>query len=704
MRRSTNQRTVSIALVLLIGIGASAAMGSELVVSNVQVEQREFTAILDVTYDLQTVDGQAAMVWLLLSTDGGETFPHQCRAVSGDVGTGVMPGAGLHIVWDMAADFPGLVDANCQVRVMADDSDFMGDFVYLSPGSFTMGSPSYEFGHQDDETMHEVTLTQVFFISKHEVTEELWDAVMGDGSSTSQLPMGGVSWDMAVAFCNELSVLEGLTPAYTINGADGDVTWDRHADGYRLPTEAEWEYASRAGSDVAFTNGPISHPDCSPVDQNLDQVGWYCGNANGERRDVGLKQANDWGLHDMHGNVSEWVWDGYRADYGNLPHLNPVHEVAGSVPRIVRGGHFDEYAIHCRSAYRDSQEPASESGQVGLRLARTAVNLQVGTIVIETSPEDFEASWDLEGPGSLGASGIGRTVLAYMPAGEYTVTWGTVPGWGTPENQTLSLEQSGSVFFLGIYEPQTPDDGFVYIPPGTYTMGSPTDEPGRSSNRETQHPVTLTQGFYISRYEVTEEWWAEVMGEPSTTSQLPKGGVSWDMAVWFCNALSVQEGLTPAYTINGPNGNATWNQEAYRLPTEAEWEYACRAGSTTAFSNGPLTGSIECYPIDPNLDAMGWYCGNASDRQNVGQKQANAWGLYDMHGNVWELVWDGFRFDYENLPQENPVHDVGPGAVRVIRGGDWNNYARVCRSAYRYVSNPVYDYNSIGFRLVRSAP
>jgi formylglycine-generating enzyme required for sulfatase activity len=248
---------------------------------------------------------------------------------------------------------------------------------------------------------------------------------------------------------------------------------------------------------------------------------------------------------------------------------------------------------------------------------------------------------------------------------------------------------------------------FVYIAPGTFTMGSPGDEPGRLSN-ETQHSVTLTQGFYMSRYEVTEQWWSEVMGGGGTTSQLPKIFVSWDLAVQFCNALSLQDGLTPAYTIDGPDGNATWNQDAngYRLPTEAEWEYACRAGSTTAFANGPLTGGLNCSPLDPNLDAMGWYCGNNSPdgHKEVGQKQANAWGLYDMHGNVLEWVWDGYRADYQNLPSVNPVHNVGPGAYRVLRGGVWYNHARYCRSAFRYYDYPGYGSDDPGFRPARSAP
>jgi len=140
----------------------------------------------------------------------------------------------------------------------------------------------------------------------------------------------------------------------------------------------------------------------------------------------------------------------------------------------------------------------------------------------------------------------------------------------------------------------------------------------------------------MSPYEVTEELWDSVMGSGASTSQLPKVYVNWYEAVAFCNALSVRNGLTPAYTGSGTNW--TWNQLAngYRLPTEAEWESACRAGSVTAFANGPITEAI-CYPLDPNLDAMGWYCGNAGPTlHNVGGKQANAWGLNDLHGNVWE--------------------------------------------------------------------
>ncbi len=323
-----------------------------------------------------------------------------------------------------------------------------------------------------------------------------------------------------------------------------------------------------------------------------------------------------------------------------------------------------------------------------------------GRVVINPQPEGIEAPWELTGPDEDAHDGTGAAELTGRAPGDYTVVWGDVAGYDTPTGETKTLAAGETVTFTGAYTPH-----FVHIPPGTFTMGSPEDEPGRWEEEGPQHQVTLTQGFFMSKYEVTEEWWYQVMGGAPTTSQLPKVNVSWDMAVEFCNALSIRDNLTPAYEIHGSNGNVTWDQSAdgYRLPTEAEWEYACRAGSTTAFANGPITvPGWECEPLDPVLDAIGWYCGNASMPQPVGQKQANQWGLYDMHGNVWEWVWCGWR-EYTEDAVVDPVHDVGPGAVRVFRGGGWLYVAQSCRSAHRFYNYPVYEFYLIGFRPARSA-
>ncbi len=234
---------------------------------------------------------------------------------------------------------------------------------------------------------------------------------------------------------------------------------------------------------------------------------------------------------------------------------------------------------------------------------------------------------------------------------------------------------------------------FVYIEPGTFMMGSPEDEPGRRGN-ETQHEVTLTQSYYIQTTPVTQGQWKAVMGDnPSyfenCGSDCPVEFVSWFDAQEFIAALN-QQGATTGYV----------------LPTEAQWEYAARADSTTAFANGPITETGSGY--DPVLDRMGWYFYNSQVNYSpamqgkgthpVAQKDPNAWGLYDMHGNVWEWVADW----YGSYPTTAVVDPTGPAwsNFRVMRGGSWNYFAWSCRSAYRDYINPGIRFSYIGFRLV----
>jgi len=260
------------------------------------------------------------------------------------------------------------------------------------------------------------------------------------------------------------------------------------------------------------------------------------------------------------------------------------------------------------------------------------------------------------------------------------------------------------------------DDGMVLIPAGTFIMGSPTSEPGRSTT-EIQHEVTLTKAIYVSTYEVPQSEWQAVMGWNTSYfsgANRPVEQVTWYDAVSYCNQRSTLDGYTPAYTIAGAtysgnhitNATVTWNQAAngYRLLTEAEWEYACRATSTTAFCNGGITvAGYVCSPLDPNLDQVGWYCGNSpSTTQDVGGKAANAWGLKDMHGNVWEWCWDWYG-TYPAGPLTDPTGPAS-GSNRVDRGGGWETYARTCRSAFRDYGNPSYTGSHLGLRLSRTAP
>jgi formylglycine-generating enzyme required for sulfatase activity len=178
---------------------------------------------------------------------------------------------------------------------------------------------------------------------------------------------------------------------------------------------------------------------------------------------------------------------------------------------------------------------------------------------------------------------------------------------------------------------------------------------------------------------------------------LPVADVSWFDAIEFCNRLSKREGLTPAYTIN--DTDVTWDRSAdgYRLPTEAEWEYACRAGTATPFSTGnnitTKQANYDGYPYNNN--AKGTFRNRTVEVRNF---KPNSWGLYNMHGNVWEWVWDLYG-EYENEAQIDPV-GASSGIHRIIRGGSWLVHAEFLRSANRYNISPSFTGNAVGFRLV----
>ncbi len=226
---------------------------------------------------------------------------------------------------------------------------------------------------------------------------------------------------------------------------------------------------------------------------------------------------------------------------------------------------------------------------------------------------------------------------------------------------------------LTLEEIRAMEGEMVYVPGGSFLMGSPENEPGHKANEEL-HRVTV-RSFYIGKYEVTQAQWRAVMGNnPSyfKGDDLPVE-VSWDDAKEFCRKLSQMTG------------------KEYRLPTEAEWEYACRAKTTGAYAG--------------DLDAMAWYYNNAGNKTHpVGQKQPNAFGLYDMHGNVWEWCEDDWHNSYANAPSDGSawVDISARGSLRVYRGGGWSYFAVLCRSAGRTGVAPGYRFYDLGFRLLRT--
>ena len=250
---------------------------------------------------------------------------------------------------------------------------------------------------------------------------------------------------------------------------------------------------------------------------------------------------------------------------------------------------------------------------------------------------------------------------------------------------------------------------FVYVPAGTFAMGSPADEEGREDD-ETRHQVTLSQGFYMQVSEMTVAQWrgfVEETGYESTAHET--GCMALKDAEWevrkgcdWRNPGFPQEADHPVTCVSWKDAQAfaDWMSEKaegdFRLPTEAEWEYACRAGTSTRFSWGD----------EPDCEKANFgnswtnECGRKEPLRTVktGSYPANPWGLYDMHGNAWEWTGDWFG----PYPEEPVTDPAGPewGERRAVRGGSWWSYSRYCRSASRVRNSPDQAFQTLGFRLV----
>jgi formylglycine-generating enzyme required for sulfatase activity len=460
---------------------------------------------------------------------------------------------------------------------------------FLSYGSFTMGSTS---GPANEQPARAVTLTDIVYMGRHEVTQAQYQSVMGSNPSyfvgalapdAARRPVEQVSFDEAVAFCAALTAAEraaGRLP-------EGFV--------YRLPTEAEWEYACRAGTTTPWHTG---------ASLTTAQANFLGARANatwtmGQTAAVGSYAPNAFGLYDMHGNVAEWCLDGFAA-YTAGAVSDPF--VAAGATRVVRGGAFGSgyAATDCRSAVRSG------------------------------------------GPSTFRSISLGFRVVLARP----------------------KLD---------------PALNMVAISPGTFMMGSMAG----LLQEQPVHQVTLTRPFWMGKHEVTQAQYQAVVGSNpsyfvlgSLAPSRPVEQVTWLDAVAYCQALTALEQaagrVPPGYQ--------------YRLPTEAEWEYCCRAGTTTEWNTGT---SLSMTQANFNI-ALG-------QTAVVGSYAPNAFGLHDMHGNVLEWCLDTYAL-YAPGSVTDPL--VTGGLNRVIRGGSWNNIDFYCRSATRHLSSPGFTLNSIGFRVV----
>ena len=562
-------------------------------------------------------------------------------------------------------------------------------FARIPAGSFTMGSNAAD-AYPDERPVTQVHIDPGFEMGKHEVTQIQWQSLMGgnpswDSACGTNCPVTDVSWNDAQDFIERLNAA-------------------RDGYEYRLPTEAEWEYGARAGT-TGTRHGP------------LDQIAWHMGNSADRIHPVGLKSANNFGLYDMIGNVWEWVADWHGAYPGGAV-TNYTGPSSGS-DRVNRGGSKHQGPQGNRSAIRYRGPPDVRYSDLGFRVVRVPSTPPPGGALLLGESKRFlipgsevgklqngSRSYVLEvPPGSsaltltLAADHSGVDLDLYVRHGadaEFTRhDWKSAGSTGNEVLQiglgsnpplrsgryfvavvlfgTQGASASGTVTATLSTPPLGPADiEFVGIPAGSFTMGSTSSE--AYSHEQPLTGVRIRRGFELGRFEVTQGQWQSVMGRnPSWDSRCgpncPVTNVSWDDTQGFIARL-----------------NADGGPYEYRLPTEAEWEYAARAGTTT-----------DRYG---DLGAIAWHSGNSGDRIHpVGQKSANPFGLHDMIGNVYEWVRDW----YGSYPGGSVTDPTGPtiGAERVLRGGSKHHGSVSNRSSNRLSSSAESRYADVGFRVLR---
>jgi len=465
-------------------------------------------------------------------------------------------------------------------------------------GTFIMGDTS-KHARSETKPAHNVTLSS-YYIGETEVTQELWQAVMGFNpsySKGSKKPVEDVSWNACQEFIKRLNIIT-----------------DRL---FRLPTEAEWEFAARGGN--------LSKGYKYSGSDNLDDVAWSAENSGGTTHNVATKQSNELGLYDMSGNVDEWCQDWYGT-YSSIALTNPDGPSSGD-DRVLRGDCYNSMG-GCVSD-RHGSRPIYGYRSYGLRLAEGQRLTEEQRLAEEQRPaEERRKKEELK-----------KQV----------------------KEQTFTA--NGVSFTM------------VEVQGGTFNMGSIVDP-----NERPVHKVTLSS-YYIGETEVTQELWQAVMGEepvPFKGNKYPVVWVSWKDCEEFIKRLN---------KITGKH---------FRLPTEAEWEFAARGGN--------LSKGYQ-YSGSDNLDDVAWYGEKMSSggTHKVATKGSNELGLYDMSGNVWEWCsdWDG---PYSSIEQTNPT---GPRSkryrrpTRVVRGGSWNDNGVGCRVSHRssYIADKHENSDYLGLRL-----
>jgi formylglycine-generating enzyme required for sulfatase activity len=469
-------------------------------------------------------------------------------------------------------------------------------------------------------------------------------------------PVLHLCWNDCVEFCNWLSKKEGQE--------------------YGLPTEAEWEYGCRAG-----TTTPWHFGDFQDVPRVAHEYAFWSEGPQGKHdrpRSVALGKPNAFGLYDMHGNVWEYVADWWHRMYYKESPLNDptgpdTQDELNRLRRIIRGSSYDwdswggDSAYRMRIGQRSTQHP-----HMGFRVARRLQGVQGVPSAVDPKDELRRQKRDPGADSREVRAALKSSIIEDKLAKDRKIDLGG----------GVSME-------------------FVLIPAGSFLMGS---DKGLKDERPV-HRVVISKPFYMAKHELTQSQWETVMGKHQWMEELRKGKA--DDSVGPYKAMNVLSRTDCQDFIRKLKARAP--AHAFALPTEAQWEYACRAGSTTEFSFGD---------DEAVLGEYAWFHGNMNwvghpgfrgklFFHDVGRKKPNAWGLYDMHGGVWE--WCSDQYDAEYYLSSPLVDPKGPqqGLFGVLRGGSWFRYARYARSSYRKFFHPDGDgdattayINDFGCRLV----